>query len=448
MIQIPTLPVRLCGALLSLATAACTAAAPAAVPSSDPAAQPATRPAVPSHPSPERPNPADTPDPTCERRRKAPARWVRRLDRVIGIQAVGVAVGARGRLLYGHNARRPRVPASNQKLPLSMALLDTGSDFRIPTRAAAERVAGSLVKGDLWIIGAGDPTLSAASPGYWGGVRATTLEELAAEISRAGITEVRGSVVGARGYFAHDMNARGWQPYVPGRFVQLPSALVVDGNNSGAPDPEGAAAAALTRALRRHDVRVMGPPGSGRPPANMTNVGKVQSRPLDEILAYMNRTSNNFFAEVLGKLLGAKTYGPPGTIAKGARSISAWADAHGASARAHDGSGLSYSNRISPRDLVRLLAVVQRKPWGKDLRRGLPGAGEGTLRSRLHGLEVRAKTGTLFNGASTLSGWVRSQKDGRWISFSILGRSTPKTLEDRIVGIVSRFRVPVAASKC
>jgi D-alanyl-D-alanine carboxypeptidase/D-alanyl-D-alanine-endopeptidase (penicillin-binding protein 4) len=437
-------------ALVGLTVSACTDAT-APVSASDPVAQPAPLPAGESRPSPERSDPDSNPAPSCKQRRRLhlPEGLARGLDRVIGAHSIGVAVGFRNQLLYGHDEGRRRVSASNQKLLLSMALLDAlGPDHRIPTKAATPHVDRGVVKGNLWLVGAGDPTLSANSPGYWGGVAATTLDDLAADVARSGITEVRGRVMGERTYFAHDLSAPGWQPYVPGRFVQLPSALVVDGNNAGAPDPERAAAIALTRALRRFGVQVTERPGSGRPPKGLKKVAVVHSRPLAEIVSYMNRTSNNFFAEMLVKLLGAETFGPPGTIKKGARAITEWARKHGVAARANDGSGLSYANRVSPRGLVHLLGAAERKPWGEGLRRGLPGAGEGTLRSRLHGLDVRAKTGTLFNGASTLSGWVRSAQVQRWIRFSILGRNTPKTLEDRILQMLSAARVRSSATKC
>jgi D-alanyl-D-alanine carboxypeptidase/D-alanyl-D-alanine-endopeptidase (penicillin-binding protein 4) len=444
---------RLCAVLLVLATSACSADAAVPRSASDSAVRAVPPPIAHSVPSPERPEPVAPPASTCKKRprkeRATGAPLFRGIDRVIGTHSVGVAVGARGRLLYGHLAGRPRVPASNQKLLLSMALLDVlGPGYRIPTKAAAQRVNGASVEGDLWVIGAGDPTLSARSPGYWGGVTAATLEDLAVRIVRSGIKDVQGRIVGARGYFAHDLRAPGWQSYVPGRYVQLPSALAVDGNNSGRPDPERAAAAALTLELRRLGVSVAGKPASGDPPKGLTNLARVRSRPLADIVAHMNRTSNNFFAEMLGKLLGAKLDGPPGTIAGGARAITRWASAHGVRVTANDASGLSYENRISPRGLVRLLEVAEGRPWGNALRRGLPGAGQGTLGSRLDGVEVRAKTGTLFNGASTLSGWVRARNGRHWVAFSILGRGTPKVVEDRIVEIVSGARLPAAAPEC
>jgi D-alanyl-D-alanine carboxypeptidase len=379
----------------------------------------------------------------------ADLRWERRIVHVVGRRSAGVAVGTRGRVAFALDGGTGRVPASNQKLLLTLALFDhLGPDYRIPTRAAAERVEGASVRGDLWLVGRGDPSLTAAEPGYWGDFRATTLADLAERIKRSGVVRVEGRVRGAVGHFAHDFDAAGWQPYVPGRYVQLPSALVLNGNYVAGRHPERSAAAALTKQLERIGVAVLGAPGAGEAPARLTTVAQVSSRPLRELTAFMNRSSNNFFAEVFGKLLGADSYGRPGTIQKGARAIEAWVRANGERAVAKDSSGLSYGNRISPRSVLRLLGVAETRPWIADLRHGLPAAGEGTLRYRLHGLDVRAKTGSLFNGASTLSGWVRSHTSGRWVAFSILGMNLPTAVEDRIVGILSgaRLRVPARRS--
>jgi serine-type D-Ala-D-Ala carboxypeptidase/endopeptidase (penicillin-binding protein 4) len=179
--------------------------------------------------------------------------------------------------------------------------------------------------------------------------------------------------------------------------------------------------------------------GGGARPAGLADVASVSSPRLDELLAYVNRTSNNFFAEMLGKLLGTDASGPPGTIAKGARAIQRWARTQGERVVARDSSGLSYRNRISAESLVRLLSAAERRRWGRTLRRSLPAAGEGTLRRRLHGFPVRAKTGTLLDGTSSLAGWVRSA-NGRWVTFAILGRA-PQVAEDRVVRILARARV-------
>jgi D-alanyl-D-alanine carboxypeptidase len=376
----------------------------------------------------------------------ADAGWEQHVERIVGRLPLGLAVGFDGRVAFAHDGRAPRVPASNQKLLLSLALFDRlGPDHRIPTRAGAHEVEGGTVVGDLWVIGHGDPTITAAEPGYWGELESTTLSHLARKIKRSGVTRVDGRVMGGTVHFAHDFDAPGWQPYVPGRYVQLPSSLVLNGNNAVRDSPERAAAAALTKQLERVGVRVSGTPGAGPPPASLTRLAEVRSQPLHGLVSYMNRWSNNFFAEVLGKHLGADVYGAPGTIEKGARAIERWVRAHGARAIARDSSGLSYRNRVSPRAVVRLLRIAGSKPWGEDLREGLPAAGEGTLRYRLQGIDARAKTGSLFNGASALSGWVRSTRSGRWVVFSIIGRNISKTIEDRVVRTISRASIRVPA---
>ncbi|MDP9227421.1 MAG: D-alanyl-D-alanine carboxypeptidase [Actinomycetota bacterium] len=355
---------------------------------------------------------------------------------------MAVAVG--GHVIYAHDGLRRRTPASNEKLVLTMALFDQlGPWFRIRTTAAALLARGGRVQGDLWILGHGDPTMTSNDAHYWGPLRSTTLERLAAHIRHAGIKEITGRVMAADDYFAHDFAAPGWQPFVPRNYVELPAALSLNGNFHVSGHPERAVARALNHQLETSGINVGGNPAVGIAPARLVPVASVISSPLSRIVANMDGTSNNFFAEVLGKLLGAKTYGPPGTIRKGARAIEAWAGRNGVKMSAYDSSGLSYKDKISPRGIVKLLAAAEERRWGQRLRRDLPAPGQGTLEGRLAGLRVHAKTGTLFNSDSALSGWVRRVNSGPWIEFSILDRNAPKALEDSIVAAIAH--APMAA---
>jgi D-alanyl-D-alanine carboxypeptidase/D-alanyl-D-alanine-endopeptidase (penicillin-binding protein 4) len=361
------------------------------------------------------------------------AAWMVRLDGLLAGRSVSVAVARDGVFLYRHLDAVPRTPASNEKLLLSMALLDAfGPGQRIATRAAARRVEDGVVRGDLWILGGGDPEVGPAR-----------LSLLAERIRDAGIRRVGGSVRGSTAPFARDWWAPGWRWYFPRQEVPLPTALVFAGNAAGGlhvRDPERRAAAFLTRRLEALGVRVGGPPGMGRTPSGLEPVAEVTSRPLRAILARMDRTSDDLAAEVLGKLLGAAELGPPGTIAKGAEAITAWAAAHGVRVRAFDASGLSYRDRLRAAGLVRLLDAAEEEPWGEALRRALAAPGQGTLEHRLAGVEVRAKTGTL-SGISALSGWVWLEREGDWAAFSILSSGLPKTaavaIEDRVVRAVA-----------
>ncbi len=100
---------------------------------------------------------------------------MRSLDRLIGDRPVSVSVVVRRVRIYGHLPKVPRAPASNEKLLLSMAMLDRfGPDYRIATEAAGSgRVRDGVLEGDLVLVGHGDPELGADD-----------LQQLAARLQR------------------------------------------------------------------------------------------------------------------------------------------------------------------------------------------------------------------------------------------------------------------------
>jgi D-alanyl-D-alanine carboxypeptidase/D-alanyl-D-alanine-endopeptidase (penicillin-binding protein 4) len=373
--------------------------------------------------------------------------WQRHIDRLIGSRSMSVAVRQDGRTLYGHAETFRRVPASNEKLLASMAILDVlPPDHRIETNVAAEsEIVGPLVDGNLWILGHGDPAVSGG--GRYGkslSFEPTRISRLARQIAAAGVTRITGSIVGSTGYFSHDWFAPGWKSSFPADEVALPSALTFEGNTRHSrhiSDPEYWAARSLTQRLEALGVRVAGRPTSGAAPSGLVDVASVSSQPLAKLLTVMNRNSVNFFAEVLGKLLGAKTSGPPGTIAKGASGIEAFARSFNVSLVANDSSGLSYNDRVSAQGIARLLDHAADEDWGPALRKTLAGAGQGTLEDRLAGVRVRAKTGTL-DRVSALSGWVWLRKLDTWAEFSILSRGLDKSaavdIENEIVRTITR----------
>jgi D-alanyl-D-alanine carboxypeptidase len=365
----------------------------------------------------------------------APPQWKQDIDQAIGNHDVSVAIGLDGGWLYRHGAWRQRAPASNQKLLLSMALLQrTSLATRIRTELLAKgvRTAGVL-RGNLWIVGHGDPT-----------VDRPTIAALARAVVEAGIRKVRGRVMGATTGFQRDWWAPGWRDYFPRDYIALPTALTFEGNEDARGvhirDPERRAARFLTARLRAFGVGVTTGAGAGAPPSGLRRIVTLRSDPFQFLIQSMNRRSRNFYAEVLGKWLGRLVLGGAGSIAKAARAIERFAAAHGVHIVAYDASGLSYGNRVSPQDLVRLLWFADTRPWGDELRAGLPTGGQGTLEGRLIGVKVRAKTGTLID-ISALSGWVWMAKEGAWGEFSIMSRGMSKSdavaIEDRIVRIVA-----------
>jgi serine-type D-Ala-D-Ala carboxypeptidase/endopeptidase (penicillin-binding protein 4) len=368
-------------------------------------------------------------------RSDSPAPWSVRLQRLVGDLPISVSVAENGRLIYAHAGDVARPPASDEKLLLSMTLLDRfGPGYRIPTTVEGARPVAGAVAGNLWLVGHGDPEVDDAA-----------LARLARKLRTRGIRRVRGAVVGVTNTFTRERWAPGWQP-IALQFIAPPTALTFDANTTAAGfvfDPELRAASALAADLDALGVRVHARATAGHAPAAARTVlAKIESAPLIDILRRQNRDSLNFDAEVLTKLLGAASYGAPGTIAKGARAMQLWAQRHGVDAVARDGSGLSYRDAITTNGIVRLLGAADGKPWGGALRSTLPAAGAGTLGGRLLGVRVRAKTGTLVQEVSALSGWVWTHRRRQWAEFSILshGLSKPQAiaLEDTIVSTIAR----------
>jgi D-alanyl-D-alanine carboxypeptidase len=375
----------------------------------------------------------------------ARAAWKRRIDRYTSGRSISVALMDGSQMLYQHSSSARRAPASGEKLLLSLALLDAvESDLRINTFASATSVDAGVVRGNLWLLGRGDPTVTGG--GRYGKelpFRPTRLGVLAKKIATAGITKIRGSVMGATSYFVRDWWATGWKSDFPSKEVPIPTALAFEGNRRNGrhvADPEKRAATNLTKRLRSEGVVVRKAPGAGTPPTGLNTIANVSSVPLKEMLRFMNRQSSNFFAEMFGKRLAVET-GRSGSIAHGANAIESWAAKRSVDIDAYDSSGLSYSNRVSARGFVRLLEYAEEQPWWATLRSTLAGADQGTLENRLRGVKLRAKTGTL-TAVSSLSGWVWLTETDSWAAFSIMNsgmyKSTAAPIEDKIVREIYR----------
>lgn len=149
------------------------------------------------------------------------------------------------------------------------------------------------------------------------------------------------------------------------------------------------------------------------------------SPPMSEIIALINKPSDNLLTEMVLKILGKERRGE-GTTQAGIRVLTDFLRSAGLemdAVQVVDGSGLSRMNAISPENLVRLLIYMARSPHAEAYRRSLPVYGEdGTLRNRLRNTPVQGngfvKTGSLYR-VSSLSGYLLC-KSGRIVAFAIV----------------------------
>ncbi len=350
---------------------------------------------------------------------------------------------------------RPRILASNTKLfTTAAALSQLGPEMRIPTRVLADGSvdARGVLRGSLYLKGGGDPTLGtpAFTSSYLAG-QGTNLFGLTPQIRAAGIKAITGRVYADATIFD---NLRGvadsgyaTSPYIgPLSGLSFNAGFLGSTSGSGfSSDPAKLAAAKLARSLASAGVRVPSQVALAPTPPNADEVAIVRSPSLDQIVNVTDVYSNNFFAETLVKLLGAHL-GTAGTTAAGTAVVEQFARAHGSGINAVDGSGLTRSNRASPRQVVDLLLAMRDDPTGENFIQDLALSGkEGTVDSRMGGTaygRCRVKTGTL-TGVSALSGYCFNTS-GRIMAFSILMNSVSSlTLahynQDRIASAVAGY---------
>jgi D-alanyl-D-alanine carboxypeptidase/D-alanyl-D-alanine-endopeptidase (penicillin-binding protein 4) len=312
-------------------------------------------------------------------------------------------------IVFARNADLSLAPASNEKLPVTFAALkQLGLSYRFKTEVLGRGVQdGTVWHGDLFLKGFGDPTLTSARLG-----------RLAQAVAETGITRIDGRVYGDETWFDARRAAPGWKlGYLIYECPPL-SALVVDRavyDGHTAVQPALAAVGTFRRLLRGYGVTT-GPVGLGRAPAAATVLATSESATLRNVIAVMDRDSDNFRAEMLLKELGAEA-GTGGTTAGGAavvRRVLGEAGVPLGGVVIADGSGLSLFDRLTATAIARILTTSWSDPALKTaVWSALPAAGEqGTLVHRLNKTDavgvVRAKTGTT-NEASALSGYVRDR---------------------------------------
>ncbi len=345
-----------------------------------------------------------------------------------------------GAELYAKRANTVRIPASVEKLfTTSAALLRLGPSATLMTRAVTgpEVIVepGGTLRGDLVLVGGGDP--------FFGDAAAA---KLAKAIRAAGIHRIAGAVVGDESAFDAQRSGccLGYDPDLGG----VLSALAYDrGIFRGRARLDAArfAAGRFAAQLKAAGVTATGKSTARPAPQGAKTVAFVASMPVGELARYINVPSNNFAAEMLFRELGAQ-YRDQGSLAAGAAVVRDTLDDFGVRAKIVDGSGLSRSNRATPREVVRLLERMHDQDIAQTFRDSLAVTGlTGTVKARMRRTAAagrcHVKTGTL-RLVSALAGYCRTA-DGRDIGFALMFNkaNTPaaKAREDRITTAIARL---------
>ena len=131
-----------------------------------------------------------------------------------GIEAVDLDTGM---TVFTRDASSLFTPASNTKLFTAALALDRlGADFRFYTRVLSAEAADPLgvINGPLFLVGGGDPNLSAREVPYrQGPANGNPLrwaDELAGQVASHGVKRIAGSIVGDDTWYVWEPHPEGW----------------------------------------------------------------------------------------------------------------------------------------------------------------------------------------------------------------------------------------------
>ena len=330
----------------------------------------------------------------------------------------------------------PLVPASTNKvLTASAALLTLDRQSRVSTRVVA---GGPNPQGPVVLVGAGDPTLSAAPSGqetwYRGAPRVADLVE---QVRRSGVTPTVVRVDTSA--FSGPTMAPGWDPLDidGGDIAPIESAMVdagrtqpttITSRRSRTPALDAGRELAKGLGLDPAAVTIAAAPSGAR------QLAVVQSAPLIQRLSQMMNASDNVMAECIAREVAAAGNRPQSFAGAVDAVINRLSTAHidTTGAALVDSSGLSVDDRLTAKTLggAAQAAAGPDQPAMRPLLDLLPIAGgSGTLADRFLDSAtnqgpagwLRAKTGSL-TAINSLAGVV-TDSSGRVLTFAFISNA-------------------------
>lgn len=356
-----------------------------------------------------------------------------------GTYRVSVVDVATGQTLVDRDATTPGTPASSLKLLTGAAAL---ASFDHDHRFATTSTLAS--DGSLRLVGGGDVMLGAG---------ASLPKSVNAHAGLATLAQLTLTGLQQRGELKPSYQVKVDTSLFPGaglnpdwaddlvttnNITEVQTPAMYAGRQEATPhsavvrNPSTAALTAYVKALQDAAKKAglstsFTAAGNAQGEDGAQELGRVESATVLEQMHYMERNSDNYLAETLGRLVAVKR-GATGSYQDAREQVSAAVKDLGVDTtglKMQDTSGLAATNQVTPQTLAGLLQHAETSPRAdlRELAGLLPVSGvTGTLATRLGGKNtkglIRAKTGTLAAVVS-LSGYVTT-KEGRLLSFSVM----------------------------
>ena len=392
-----------------------------------------------------------------------------------------VADARTGKILESRSAKASLPPASVTKAITALYALDRlGAGYRFRTQLIATgTLTNGRLKGDLILVGGGDPTLNTDGLG-----------DMARQLKAAGLREINGkflvyggvipqfeaidpdqpvhvsynpAVSGLNlnfnrvhfewkrqsGSYALQMDARAsrYRPQVriaKMRVVNRDLPIYTYADQAGADHwtvarsalgsggsrwlpvrkPELYAAEVFQTLAKAQGITLPKAKLAARAPRGTVLVDH-RSAELREILRDMLKFSTNLTAEVVG-LTATASRGGVKSLKVSAKKMTTWARSSLGMSKAKfvDHSGLGGASRVTADDLVKALSKTRRTTEIAGILKDISMRNSKGEVLRNHPVKIKAKTGTL-NFTSTLAGYMTA-RDGRELVFAILSADVPR----------------------
>lgn len=211
-------------------------------------------------------------------------------------------------------------------------------------------------------------------------------------------------------------------------------------------EPDLWTGAAFVHFLKQRGISVHGKVVRGNVPSDAHLLVRYPGANVRDLVTDMMKWSNNFVAEMLTKNLAVEAGQKQGTMSGGLEILRQELDKVGVARGEYNlisPSGLTRENRLTPKLFGKLLSyAISKSNIFPEFLAALPiGGTDGTLKGRLKGTSIRAKTGSM-DGVTAVSGFAFKSKEENYIFVFIYNGSktsgAKNTLDELAVALVDK----------